>query len=68
MQENPISFHLIIAFPVCSIKPLSKHVASIFKLFDEKVERYQTKQKVWLGIKTFWTIQNDSSVTLEDNM
>ena len=43
MHKNPISFRFIIASPVCSIKPLSKDITSIFKLFYEKVERYHTK-------------------------
>ena len=47
----------IIASPVCSIKPLSKDITPIFKLFYEKVEWYHTKGKVWLGIITFWTIR-----------
>ena len=46
MLKNPISFHLIIASPVCSIKPLSNDTTSIFKLFYEKVARYHTKEKV----------------------
>ena len=62
MHKNAISFCFIIASPVCSIKPLSKDITSIFKLFYEKVERYHTKGKVWSGIKTFWTIQNSYPV------
>ena len=62
MYKNPISFRFIIASPVCSVKPLSKDITSIFKLFYEKVERYHTKGKVWSGIKTFWTIQNSYPV------
>ena len=58
MHKNPISFRVIITSPVCSIKPLAKDITSIFKLFYEKVERYHTKEKAWLRIKTFWTIQN----------
>ena len=62
MHKNPISFRFIIASPVCSIKPLSKDIASMFKLLYEKVERFHTKGKVWLGIETFWTIQNSYPV------
>ena len=58
MDKSSISFRFIIASPVCSIKPLSKDIKSIFKLFYEKVERYHTKGKVWSGIKAFWSIQN----------
>ena len=61
-QKTSISFGFIIAFPVFSIKPLSKEITSIFKLFYEKVEKYYTKGKVWSGIKTFWTIQKSYPV------
>ena len=63
MHKNPINFCFIIAFPVCSIKPVSKDITSILKLVYEKVERY-TKGKVWSGIKTLWTIQD----TLPSNL
>ena len=46
MHKNPIGFCFIIASPVCRIKPLSKDITSIFKLFYEKVKRYHTKVKV----------------------
>ena len=62
MHKNPISFRFIIASPVCSVKPLSKDITSIFKLFYEKVERYHTKGKALSGIKSFWTIQNSYTV------
>ena len=38
MHKNPTSFRCIIASAVCSIKPLSKDITSIFKLFYKKVE------------------------------
>ena len=43
MHKNSVSFCFIIAYPVCSFKPLSKDITSIFKSFYEKVERYHTK-------------------------
>ena len=58
MHKNPISFCFIMASPVCCIKPFSRDITLIFKLFYEKVERYYTQGKVWSEIKTFWTIQN----------
>ena len=48
--------------PVCTIKPISEDITSVFKLFYEKVERCHTKGKVWSGIKTLWTIQNSYPV------
>ena len=56
MHKNPVSFRFIIASTVSTIKPLSKDITSIFKLFYEKVEKYHTKGKVWPGIETFLTI------------
>ena len=47
MHKNVISFCFVIASPVCSIKPLSKDITSIFKSFYGKVERYNRKGKVW---------------------
>ena len=44
IHKNPISFCFIIASPECSIKPLSKELISIFKLFYEKVERYHGQE------------------------
>ena len=67
MHKNPVSFRFIIASPVCSIKPLSKDITSIFKLFYEKVERCHKKEKVWSGIKTFWIIQNSYPVICSIN-
>ena len=58
IHKNLSSFRLIIASPVCSIKPLSKDITSVFKLSYEKLGRYHTKENVWSGIKTLWTIQN----------
>ena len=62
MHKNPISFCFIMASPVCCIKPFSRDITLIFKLFYEKVERYHTQGKVWSEIKTFWTIQNSYHV------
>ena len=62
MHKNPISFRFIIASPVCSVKPLSKDITSMDKLFYGKVERYHTKGKLWFGIKTFCKIQNSYPV------
>ena len=36
MHKSPTGFRFIIASPTCSIKPLSKDITSIFKLFYKK--------------------------------
>ena len=45
MQKNPISFCFIIVSPVYSIKPLSKDITSILKLFYEKLKDIIQKKK-----------------------
>ena len=45
MPKNPVSFHFIIASPVYSVKPLSKYITSIFKLFYEKSGNISYKRK-----------------------
>ena len=62
MHKNPVGFRFIIASPRCSIKPLSKDITSIFKLFYKKVERYHLKGRIWSGINKFWVIQNNKPV------
>ena len=52
MPKNPIC--IIIASPVCSMKPLSKDMTLIFKLFYRKAETYCTKENLWSRITTIW--------------
>ena len=62
MYKKPIKFRFIIAAPKCSIKPLSKAVTSVFKLFFQQIESYNRKSYFYSGIKTFWVIQNNEPV------
>ena len=62
MHKNPIKFRFIIAAPKCSIKPLSKAVTSVFKLFYNQIEHYNLKSYFYSSIKTFWVIQNNQPV------
>ena len=55
-------FRLIIAAPNCSIKPLSKAITKIFKLFYRQIENYNDKSHFYSYIKTFWVIQNNENV------
>ena len=63
MHKDPIKFRFIIAAPECSIKPLSKTLVAIFKLFQWQIESYNLKCKFFSGVNTFWIIQNNSPVT-----
>ena len=62
MHKNPVGFRFIIASPKCTLKPLTKDITALFKLFYSKVERYHLKGKVWSGIKKFWVILNNRPV------
>ena len=63
MHKNPIKFRFIIASPECSIKPLSKAMASIFRLLQSQIESYNLKCKFFSGVKTFWVISNNIPIT-----
>ena len=62
LHKNPIKFRFIIAAPNCSIKPLSKAITKIFKLFYRQIENYNDKSHFYSYIKTFWVIQNNENV------
>ena len=40
LHKNPIKFRFIIAAPNCSVKPLSKVVTKIFKLFYHQISMF----------------------------
>ena len=62
LHKNPIKFRFIIAAPNCSIKPLSKVITKIFRLFYRQIETYNAKSEFYSSVKTFWVIQNNQSV------
>ena len=62
MHKNPVGFRFIIGSPKCSLKPLTKDITAIFKMFYNIGERYHLKGRLWSGIKTFWVIQNNRPV------
>ena len=62
LHKNPIKFRFIIAAPNCSVKPLSKAVTKILKLFYRQIEKYNSKSDFYSTAKTFWVIQNNEDV------
>ena len=62
LHKNPLKFRFIIAAPKCSIKPLSKAVTSVFRLFYNQIERYNMKSCYYSSVKTFWVIENNQEV------
>ena len=67
LHKNPIKFRFIIAAPNCSIKPLSKVITKIFRLFYRQIETYNAKSEFYSSVKTFWVIQNNQSVIVSIN-
>ena len=62
LHKNPIKFRFITAAPNCSIKPLSKAITKIFRLFFRQVETHNAKSFFFSQVKTFWVIQNNEHV------
>ena len=62
MHKSPIGFRFIVAGVKCTVKLLSKHITSIFKLFYQQIESYNKKCRFFSGINTFWVIQNNAPV------
>ena len=56
-HKNPSKARFIIASPKCSIKPLSRALTSIFKLFYKQIEAYNLKCQYFSGVKSFWVVQ-----------
>ena len=62
LHKNPTKFRFIIAAPKCSVKPLSKAVTSVFRLFYNQIENYNMKCCFYSSVKTFWVIENNHDV------
>ena len=62
MHKNPTKARFIIAAPRCSLKPLSKALAAVFKLIYQQVESYNEQCCFFSGVKTFWPILNNVPV------
>ena len=58
-HKNPTKFRFIIAAPACSMKPLAKHITSIFKLFYRQIESFHKKGAYFTGVNSFWCILNN---------
>ena len=62
MHKTPLKFRFIIAAPKCSIKPLSKAITSVFRLFYNLIENFNSKDLYYSSVKSFWVIQNNQKV------
>ena len=62
LHKKPTKARFIIAAPKCSLKLMSKAITKVFKLMYNQIEDYNKKCHFFTGVKTFWTIQNNSPV------
>ena len=62
LHKTPSKARFIVAALSCSIKPLSKAIIAIFKLFFKQIESYNKKLKLFSGNNSFWVIQNNKPV------
>ena len=63
MHKTPIKARFIVAAPKCTVKPLSKAITKIFKMFFNKIEAYNAKSRFFSGVNTFWVVQSNKQVT-----
>ena len=62
VHKTPVGTRFIIASKRSSLKPLSKDVASIFKLIFDCVRRYYNKASYFSGLHQFWIAENNAEV------
>ena len=62
MHKSPIKARFIIASPKSSIKPLSKAITSIFRLFFRQIKSYNDKSRFFTGVNSFWVVENNKPV------
>ena len=62
LHKTPVKFRFIIASKRCTTKVLSKHVSSVFSLFQRQIETYHSKAHFYSGIKLNWIVQNREPV------
>ena len=62
MHKKAINARFIIASPKSSIKPLTRTITSVFRLFFRQIQTYNDKCRFFTGVNTFWVVQNNKSV------
>ena len=58
MHKNPIGARFIVASKTCSIKPITKVISRIFKMFFSQIENFHHKSKFYSNFKKFRMVQN----------
>ena len=63
LHKSPVKFRFIIASKQCTTKSLSKDVSSVFSLFQKQIATYHQKTHYFLGIKSYWIVNDRGSGT-----
>ena len=62
LHKSPFKARFIIAAPNNALKPLSKALTAILKLFFHQIESYHKKCQYFSGINSFWVIESNKPV------
>ena len=62
MHKIPIKTRFIIVSPKYSIKPLARTITSILRLLFRQIQTYNDKCRFFIGVNTFWVVQNNKPV------
>ena len=62
LHKSPPKARFIIAAPNNALKPLSKALTAILKLFFHQIESYHKKCQYFSGINSFWVIESNKPV------
>jgi len=62
MHKTPVGSRFIIGNPRSSLKPLTKHITSISKLFFQLITSWSNKIKYWTGINHLWVVHNNNKL------
>ena len=62
MHKTPVGSRFIIGNPRSSLKPLTKDITSISKLFFKLISALNDKIKFYTGINHFWIVNNNNKL------
>ena len=65
IHYNPCRARFIVASAVCSTKPLSKLMSTIFNKIFEQIRNFHTKCQFYKNYNRFWVIQNSKSLLVK---
>ena len=67
MHYSPCRARFIVASAVCSTKPLSKIMSTIFSKIFEQISHFHAKCQFYKNYNRFWVVQNSKSLLMKLN-